>query len=256
MAEATIAIAREKQAPTSPPTSCIEEIKVEKNRNSAFTALLALFLLTTAIGCSGGRNPDKESAIPAEKITRLAGVEFETPASDGLSTTGADGFLSGSGLLIAREPISDVKTGRHFVIRGDLAEGGSIQLIAFAIRTANGLQNGLQNGIEIELSRPAGSAQLKVIAKAGNNQDDWSQFFSRIQPDTEFEIGFDVHNDENGEAHILVWNMKDGANQEPFFDSALDVNGAPGKGFGRLWAVRLNNATLRQATVGEPRDDH
>lgn len=225
---------------------------MEQNKKLALTALFALLLLTATSGCSGGRNPDKESAVPAEKITRLAGVEFETPVSDGLSTTGTEGFVSGAGLLIAREALSDVKIGRHFVIRGNLAEGGSIQLIAFAIRT----QSELQNGIEIELSRPTGSAQLKVIAKAGNNQDDWSQFSSRIQPDTEFEIGFDVHNDENGEAHILAWNMKDGANQEPFFDSALDVNGAPGKGFGRLWAVRLNNATLRLATVGEPRDDH
>jgi len=223
---------------------------VKKPLDLVFTAFLLLFVLSTTIGCSGGRNPDKESTAQPEKVARLAGVEFETSASSSLSVTGTE--LSGSGLVIAREALSDVKIGRHFILRGELPEGGSIRLMTFAIRTSEELKN----GFELKLSRPIGATRLKVIAKAGNNEDDWSQFFSGIQPDTEFEIGIDVHNDENGEAHVLVWNLKDNAKQEPFFDSAMDVNGAPGKGFGRHWAMQLNNATLRLATVGEPRNDH
>jgi hypothetical protein len=227
-----------------------------KNTNGILVAaILALTVLASAAGCSGGRNPDKESVASAEKVTRLSGIDFEMPSSTDApstleSTSGSE--ISGTGLLIARETLSDVKIGRHFTFRGELSDGGSIRLIAFAIREANGLKN----GIEIELTRISGAQGFKVIAKAGNTEDDWSQFFANINPTREFEIGIDVHNDENGEAHILVWDLKNGTQQAAFFDSAVDVNGAPGKGFGRHWAVKMNNATMRNVTVGDPRYDH
>lgn len=227
-----------------------------KNTNGILVAaILALTVLASAAGCSGGRNPDKEAVASAEKVTRLSGIDFEMPSSTDApstleSTPGSE--ISGTGLLIAREPLSDVKIGRHFTFRGELSDGGSIRLIAFAIREANGLKN----GIEIELSRISGAQGFKVIAKAGNTEDDWSQFFANINPTGEFEIGIDVHNDENGEAHILLWDLKNGTQQAAFFDSAVDVNGAPGKGFGRHWAVKMYNATMRNVTVGEPRYEH
>lgn len=219
------------------------------------TTLLALAVTASAVGCSGGRNPDKEAVTSPEKVTRLSGIDFETLSSTDVPSTlesSSGSEISGTGLLLAREPLSDVKIGRHFTVRGELSDGGSIRLIAFAIRDGNQLKN----GVELELSRIPGAQGLKVIAKAGDTEDDWSQFFANINVATEFEIGIDVHNDENGEAHILFWDLKNGTQQTAFFDSAVDVNGAPGKGFGRLWAVKLNNASMRNVTVGEPRYDH
>ncbi|MBN8540856.1 MAG: hypothetical protein J0L82_10760 [Deltaproteobacteria bacterium] len=227
-----------------------------KNTNSILVAtLLALTVIASAAGCSGGRNPDKEAVISTEKIIRLSGIDFESLISTDTPSTlesSSGSEISGTGLLLAREPLSDVKIGRHFTVRGELSDGGSIRLITFAIREANQLKN----GVELELSRIPGAQGFKVIAKAGNTEDDWSQFFANINPTGEFEIGIDVHNDENGEAHILVWDLKNGTQQAAFFDSAVDVNGAPGKGFGRHWAVKMNNATMRNVIVGEPRYDH
>lgn len=227
-----------------------------KNTNGILVAtLLALTVTASAAGCSGGRNPDKEAVIPTEKIARLSGIDFESLSSTDTPSTlesSSGSEISGTGLLLAREPLSDVKIGRHFTVRGELSDGGSIRLIAFAIREANQLKN----GVELELSRIPGAQGFKVTAKAGNKEDDWSQFFANINPTGEFEIGIDVHNDENGEAHILVWDLKNGTQPAAFFDSAVDVNGAPGKGFGRHWAVKMNYATMRHVTVGEPRYDH
>lgn len=224
-----------------------------------FMTVMLLAVFTFTVSCSGGRNPDKEAALaPAEKVAKIGGIEFEIidsadsaalPASIQISSSNE---ISGTGLLVAREPLSDVKIGRHFTVRGGLTDGGSLRLTTFAIREADLLKN----GFEIEISRVPGALGLKVIAKAGTTEDDWSQFFSKLSPSEEFEIGVDIHNDENGEAHVLVWNLKDTATKEPIFDSAVDVNGAPGKGFGRQWAIHLTDAVLRQVSVGEPRDDH
>jgi hypothetical protein len=255
MALITTAIAREKPDQTNLQTDFFEGEAMNNTNGFLVTILLALAVTASAVGCSGGRNPDKEAVVSPEKIHRLSGIDFETLGSTDAPPTleaSSGSEISGTGLLLAREPLSEVKIGRHFTVRGELSEGGAIRLIAFAIR--DGSQ--LKNGIELELSRIPGAQGFKVIAKAGNTEDDWSQFFANINPTGEFEIGIDVHNDENGEAHILVWDLKNGTQPAAFFDSAVDVNGAPGKGFGRHWAVKMNNAKMRNVTVGEPRYDH
>jgi hypothetical protein len=255
MALATTAIEHAKPDQTNLQIDLSEGEAMKNVNGFLVTTLLTLAVTASAVGCSGGRNPDKEAVASIEKIARLNGIDFETLSStDSPSTleSSSGSEISGTGLLIAREPLSEVKIGRHFTVRGELSEGGSIQLIAFAIREANQLKSGL----EIELSRIQGARGIKAIAKAGNTVDDWSQFFANINPTAEFEIGIDIHNDENGEAHILIWDLKNGTQQTAFFDSAVDVNGAPGKGFGRYWAVKMNNATIRSVAVGEPRYDH
>lgn len=217
------------------------------------TSVVWLCLFGFALAaCSGGHNPDLTQGPISGKQTVISGTSFEL-----LESTDRDTAAGASKFLLASQPLADARFATHFRLTLELQPGGHAALSAFGEKTATSATS-LKNAVVIRFERPLATAPLSVSITASGTTDDWSAFFKGLDPAKPLQLGIDIHNDESGEAHVLVWNLEAGdhPNLPTLIDSALDVNGAPGKGFGRHWGVLLSDAELQLARLTPPRYEH
>jgi hypothetical protein len=214
-----------------------------------FASTCALLSGFSLAACSGGHNPDLNQPPVSGKQTVITGTSFEV-----LESANGETASTNKSFLLATEPLADTRSSAHFRFTVDLKAGGSATLFAFGEKTPTSISK----SVEIRFERPLGAAGLAVSITASGTTDDWSAFFKDLDPAKPLNLGVDVHNDEAGEAHILIWNLENGdrPNLPTLIDSALDVNGSPGKGFGRRWGMSLVEAELQLARVTSPRYEH
>lgn len=218
-------------------------MKYTRFLNSLYSILATTVTLTA---CSGGYNPDVIET-PSLKHTVISGTIFEELNDNSFS----------SGILVGSEALQDMRSASHFRFQVSLAAGGSIALSAFGEKIFSGTpsQPQLKNAVVLVLARSSESNAITVQVSASGTTDNWSEFFKSIDASKTFEIGVDVHNDEAGEAHILIWKIENG-NEQLLLDSATDVAGSPGKGFGKHWGFTIQQAKLLSARLSSPRYQH
>lgn len=217
-------------------------------KHTNFLNSLLLFAAATMFtACSGGHNPDLVQNTPSSKQTVISGTIFEELNDNSFS----------SGILVGSEALLDPKSASHFQFQVDLSTGGSIALSAFGDKILAGTPGApqLKNAIVLNFVRPNDSGAITVQVSASGTTDNWSEFFKSIDASKPFEIGVDIHNDEAGEAHILIWKFENG-NEQLLLDSAIDVAGSPGKGFGKHWGFTIQQAKLLSARLSSPRYQH
>jgi hypothetical protein len=218
-------------------------MKIEFCPKVTSITLFAIFM----ISCSGGSNPDLDQVKSHENLTVIAGTRFEEIYEKAFSR----------GILVAREIFPDSRSAAYFQFLSEIQPGGFLMLSAFGEKILSGSANEpvLKNSIVLRFSRSNDGSRLLVHVTASGTTEDWSQFFKSVDAAKALQLGIDVHNNESGEAHILIWNLMQGS-EKLIFDSALDIDGSPGKGFGRHWGLTADKAELMSARTSSPRYQH
>lgn len=226
-----------------------QKFSPKRTKISVGVAMWTLFLSLTLSACSGGHNPDLAPAPISGKQTVITGTPFEI-----LEMPERSSSVPRQTLFLATQPLVDARSAAHFQFTVDLQPGGEATLLAFGEKTPTSLAK----AIEIRVQRLISSGALTVSITASGTTDDWSDFFKDLDPEKPIHLGVDIHNDESGEAHVLIWDLQAGdrPNLPTLVDSAMDVNGSPGKGFGRHWGIALLKGELTLANVTVPRYDH
>ena len=197
------------------------------------TDLTVVLAFTSLLGCSNTHNPDRALA---EERTRLGQTE----------TIGGTAFFQKQpGLFVANSPLESTASGSNYTFKVDLGPQGLFELVSHA-------QSGLNNGISLALSRDTDSSQLRLIAQVGSATADWSSALTSIDATAPISLSIDIHNDEEGAAHVLIWSG------ETLLLNSAEASPAPSPGLGQgmHWGFRLRSATVLSIAQSEPRDEH
>lgn len=198
---------------------------------------LLLILLPFFLGaCGGGYNPDKALLGQAQKIGDTAYYD-----------------LGGNRWRVA-DALNSVQSGANFQLRFELQDHGTVTLHAFS-------DADLQGGFELKFERDHGV--LKVFANAQGITQEWSSYFSSVNPTQPITLTTDIHNHENP-AHVLIWSgaKNNGLNHTNTLyntaEDSVDLNfaGSPGNGRARAWGVSFTDATISEAIVSSPQETH
>lgn len=200
------------------------------------TLLIATLALTA---CGGGHNPDKAAAERIPEGQRVGAQKVEILAG---SPAFAGGAISGAGTVRFAEPLPGRDTANNFSLSLELAEGEAVTLIANANRD-------LGAGIEVEISRPAGATNPRVVARAGADTLDLSGNFAPVDVKKPMSLAFDLHNDHGDSVHVVLFD--DGNNGANLGEDQLR-----GKGAGALWGLRLAGGRVTGITRAGARDVH
>lgn len=201
--------------------------------------LPAAILAFCLSACGGGANPDKEAANRIPDSQRVGAMKAEVLSG---SPSFANGTLTGSGTVRFAEPLSGRDTAHNFAIRLELTDGESVTLIANASRE-------LANGVELEISRPAGATNPRVIARAGADTLDLSGLFTGVSAAGPMSLAFDVHNNEGDTVHLVAFNDGNAG-------AELGSDVLRGKGIGANWGLRLAGGKVSGLEKTAPRDNH
>ncbi|NCN28081.1 hypothetical protein GW915_10940 [bacterium] len=204
--------------------------------------LLSFLSLTLFVACGGGHNPDQDLVDGVPRSQSVGDEKFVTVDSSDQLEFG-DGTLSGVGTVRFASDLESVASNYHYKLIFSLEEGTELTLHSHA-------NADLANGLDIRFKRVG--ASLQVFGTASGVTDDWTSFFKDINATQAMAIGIDVHNDEPI-THFIFWDNLSGAE---LLDSAKDVAGGPGKGYGQNWGLSLLNAFVNKVEKGEPRGGH
>lgn len=195
-----------------------------------FPQLTAILAISSLLGCSNSYNPDRALA---EERARLGQTEM---------IGGTSFFKEQSGLFVASSPLEAVASGSNYAVNIELDPLGSFELVSHA-------DSGLKNGLSLTFSREANSPRLRLIAQAGSNTADWSATMTDIDASLPISLSIDIHNDEEGRAHVLIWSGK------TLLVNSSEVPTAPSPGLGQgvHWGVKLNSSTVLSIIRSEPR---
>ena len=194
--------------------------------------LAALLVATVLLGCSNSHNPDRALA---EKRAQLGQTEI---------LGGISFFKEENDTYVADRPLESIASGANYSIQIELEPQGTFELVSHA-------QQGLKNGFSLLFARTADSTNLKMIAKVGTEVADWSAAFAAVNPAHPFLFSIDIHNDEEGAAHVMIWD-----GEVLLLDSTETATPAsPGLGQGQLWGVKINSSTVTSITRSEPRHE-
>lgn len=194
--------------------------------------LAAILAVSSLLGCSNSYNPDRALA---EERMRLGQTEV---------VGGTSFFREQPGLFVANAPLESAASGSNYTFQIEIEPNGSFELVSHA-------QSGLNNGISLAFSREADSTGLQLIAQAGSSTADWSAALASVDATQPISLSIDIHNDEEGAAHILIWSG------ETLLLNSAETTTAPSPGLGRgvLWGVKLNSSTILSITRSEPRHE-
>lgn len=202
-------------------------------------ALSALCLLSA---CGGGPNPDRDALANVPLTQNVDGEKFEILSQEENLSFGS-GTLAGSGSVRFAEDLGSPATNYNFELNFSLDDDGELSLVTHS-------DQALANGVVVKFKRTG--AVLSAHVTTAGVTDDWSSFFSSLNASEPLSIAIDIHNDEPL-THLVFWNE---LTSTELLDSAEDVDGAAGKGFGQHWGLILNNASVSQSKKGPPRDEH
>jgi hypothetical protein len=199
-------------------------------------------LLAFVSACGGGANPDRDALANVPLTQNVDGEKFEILSQDGNLSFGS-GTLAGTGSVRFADDLGSTATNSNFQLSFRLEDGGELSLVTHATQS-------LENGVVVRFKRSA--AVLAAYVTTAGVTDDWSSYFSSLDARVPLNIAIDIHNDEPL-THLIFWNELTGAE---LLNSAEDVDGAAGKGFGQHWGLVLKNASVSQAKKSAPRDEH
>lgn len=195
-----------------------------------FPHLTVVLAIASLLGCSNSYNPDRALA---EERARLGQTE----------TIGGTAFFQEQpGLFVADSPLESTASGSNYAFKVEIDPQGSFELVSHA-------QSGLKNGLSLAFSREANSTRLRLIAQAGSLTSDWSTAMTSIDATQPISLSVDIHNDEEGAAHVLIWNG------ETLLLNSAEAPTAPSPGLGQgvHWGVKLNSSTVLSIIRSEPR---
>lgn len=206
------------------------------------TVLSALLLL---IGCGGGKNPDVDNSNPNERIG-----SFKVDVLDRGTLNFKNSIVEGSGVLRFSEKINqDVQSQAKVSLAFELADGGSLTLVTYS--DAN-----LKNGVSVTFTRPKGTNQLRVVARADIQEIDLTNegHFHEVDASEHMHLSVEIHNDHADESELTFRNVEE--DNELLFDTH-SLAAKPGKGIGNSWGLVLASAHVEGVSLQEPDgDDH
>ena len=154
-------------------------------------------------------------------------------AGSGITEDGSG--VSGTGTVDFGEIADSADSARNFKFTVSLEEGSSVTLNAFA-------QDDLANGANIVFTRTGstvtfnGGEGAKTLLNAN---------LTNADANAAMTINVDVHNNEEGEAHVIAW----AGNTDPEEDSE-DLENHATKGVGVYAGLTLSNATVTSFSHG------
>jgi hypothetical protein len=206
----------------------------------AFWACLTAVCLFFVMSCGGD---DDSSADPAKEGL----VGSTTFVRQGEATVAfADGFVSGTGKVAAKQPLGDLASEKNFSLAFTLEDGGSLALVGYAKDT-------LEGGVVMKFERTG--AAVKATLSVADQSIDLSPVFTNVNATNEIGVTIDIHNGETP-AHVIAWTA-DIANPDksnPVYESEGDEpsrGAVPGNGQGTFWGLELAKAKVTRADVGE-----
>lgn len=184
----------------------------------SFSLLSALFL----VGCgkTGTGNPT------LKPLPKLNGAEYLPLDKAGLDTT-SETKVAGTGSLIFKNPRPSDDS--NFQITFQLEPQSLLTLVTNA-------NENLEQGVSITFTRPAANKTLRVTAKVGNKDYDYSIDFAARDASAPLTFSVDVH----GHGHIIFY---DGNNKEQEY--ATPAVGA------KFYGLILNKATVTKFVAGK-----
>jgi len=208
----------------------IKEMGMKTLISQLTVIITAILAVSSLLGCSNSYNPDQALA---EQRARLGQTEM---------IGGTSFFKEQPGLFVANSPLESVASGSHYAFKVEIDLQGSFELVSHA-------QSGLKNGLSLTFSREANSPRLRLIAQAGSNTADWSAAMTDIDATLPISLSVDIHNDEEGAAHVLIWSG------EILLMNSTEVPTAPSPGLGQgvHWGVKLKSSTVLSIIRSEPR---
>lgn len=164
---------------------------------------------------------------------------------DAGTLTLSEDSIGGSGSIVFNDSLAKIDSQNSYRLSFSLNEGGSLSLVSNST-------NQLASGVMVKFTR-FGST-LNVVIEASGGSKDLSSKFRSVNAASTVTFQLDVHNNENP-AHLLGWGSESTAFTElnVLFNSENDGLESPGRGEGNYWGVVLNNATLTQASIGNPK---
>jgi hypothetical protein len=209
-------------------------------KTSSFS-ILAAFATLFVTSC-GKKDSNTSSCSEGNQVNSVC---FRNLTQENINFS--NGVLSGTGSVVAVEALAESSdSGRNISLTFSVQEGGSLVLRTFA-------KNDLTGGIDIKLSRVSSRLSLNFIK---GNDVSASRELEGVDATSEIKLILDIHNDESP-AHIVVWNGAGTFNKDQkLLDSEEENSIQPaGKGGDKFWGFSLNNASLSNVIVGDPKDE-
>jgi hypothetical protein len=166
-----------------------------------------------------------------------------------------NGVLQGTGTSIFRQALRGVNSNASYELEFSLQNGGELVLVS------HGDEN-LNNAFQVRFSRRGyGRGSLLVILQANGGSrsavnDVGVDVFANVDASRSLRFQVDVHNDDGGAAHVLIWDVTRTRDVFNPYTALLNTNdnrksnyGSPGRGAGARWGMQLNNASVSRAIV-------
>jgi hypothetical protein len=212
--------------------------------------ILLLTLLLTGCGVDlGGAGP-----LQNQQDTQFSSQRVRLISEPG-ALRNQNGMLSGTGTSIFRQTLNGVNSAASFEVEFTLQNGGELVLISHGDADLN-------NAFQVRFSRRgAGRSSLLVILQANGGSrsavnDQGVDLFANIDASQPMRFQVDVHNDDGGASHVLIWDISRTRDVFNPYTALLNTNdsrksnyGSPGRGAGDRWGMQLNNAAVARAVV-------
>lgn len=209
--------------------------------------LLILFSSSATLLTSCGGDDDSSSDTPTSKEGKVGSTDVLLLSESGLTFSGTT--LTGSGSIIAKDPLGEIKDDKNLAVTFTVEDGGFVSVRAFASKT-------LDDGVALTLSREG--AKLSAALAASGKTIDISKAFAALDASKEVAVLVDVHNGETP-AHVLAWKggTASPSEQNALFNSEKAGDGeSAGNGKGTFWGLVLSKAIVTSAAASDARFEH
>lgn len=210
--------------------------------------LVSSFLFMAALtGCGGSSDSSPQASNPNQlngKAYRLEGAKL-VEQTNSLIKAGMPDFST----ITFEEPMEEVQSAHNFQLDFKLEDGGTVELNAFQPK------DGANSSNQVTLAFHRVGNELQLMTSDSVSEMGFVHTLNGIDASEEIKLSVDVHNDENGSAHVIIWNGKFCKKHPKLFNSeAAGIRIALGKG--PFWGVSLKGAELSRADLSAAWDNH